>query len=414
MEIAAGYKQTEAGSIPNDWEAFRLGTLLDGTPAYGINAPAIPYDTRHPTYLRITDISEDGRFGEGSKASVRHPFSQSYLLSEGDLVFARTGASVGKSYLYDRRDGELVFAGFLIRIRPDATKLDPRYLRYFAQSKRYWEWVRVNSMRSGQPGINGREFAGLPIPLPPTKAEQNAMASALSDADALIEALEHLIAKKRQIKQGAMQELLTGRKRLSGFKDEWNSETLGNLLVMKATYGIVTAGQFRNSGVLMLRGGDIKDGRIGDEMPFVSRQKSEEYSRTILKRDDVVIALVGYPGEAAKIPARLEGANISRAVGLLRLNTKISPDFLVAYLNSAIGRRMVLAPSAGSAQLVVNLAALNKLSFKLQSLPEQEAIDAIFGDINKELDTLETKLTKARQLKQGMMHNLLTGKIRLT
>ncbi|MDP2858800.1 MAG: restriction endonuclease subunit S [Bacillota bacterium] len=214
FEVKPGCKQIDVGVIPEDWEVDRLGGLLASAPTYGINAPAIPYDSRYPTYLRITDISEDGRFIDESKASVKHPFATSYMLSEGDLVFARTGASVGKSYQYDGRDGELAFAGFLIQVRPDAKKLMPAYLKYFAQSSLYWNWVRVNSMRSGQPGINGREYASLPIPFPPTKAEQEAITTILSDMDTEIAALEAKMAKARQVKQGMMQELLTGKTRL--------------------------------------------------------------------------------------------------------------------------------------------------------------------------------------------------------
>jgi type I restriction enzyme S subunit len=212
--VKTDYKQTEVGLIPEDWEIANLGSLLAGAPSYGINAPAISYDSRHPTYLRITDISEDGRFIDSSKVSVKHPLASAYMLNEGDLVLARTGASVGKSYLYNRHDGELIFAGFLICVRPDTNKLEPTYLKYFVISNSYWNWVRVNSMRSGQPGINGQEYGSLPIPLPPTKTEQEAIAAFLSDMDAEIASLEAKLTKARQIKQGMMQELLTGRIRL--------------------------------------------------------------------------------------------------------------------------------------------------------------------------------------------------------
>ena len=211
FEIKPGYKQTEVGVVPEDWEVASVGQHLLRTPSYGINAPAISFDSRFPRYLRITDITEDSRFSEATKASVEHHAAGSYLLETGDIVFARTGASVGKSYLYNPRDGRLVFAGFLIRLSPDPERLVPAFLSFYAQSRPYWNWVKVNSMRSGQPGINGREYASLPIPLPPTKAEQAAIAAILSDMDAEIAALETKLIKARQIKQGMMQELLTGR-----------------------------------------------------------------------------------------------------------------------------------------------------------------------------------------------------------
>lgn len=209
-----GYKQTEVGEIPEDWEIVHLGKLLNETPSYGINAAAIPDDSRFPTYIRITDITEDGRYSNESSASVSHPDSLNYTLTNGDLVFARTGASVGKSYLYDKRDGVLVYAGFLIRIKPAEDLLSSYYLKYVVQTKSYWTWVRLNSQRSGQPGINGKQLAALPLPMPPTKAEQEAIAAVLSDMDAEIEALEQKLEKARKIKAGMMHNLLTGTIRL--------------------------------------------------------------------------------------------------------------------------------------------------------------------------------------------------------
>jgi type I restriction enzyme S subunit len=163
----------------------------------------------------------------------------------------------------------------------------------------------------------------------------------------------------------------------------------------------------------MLRGGDVVDGHVNIELPMVSHEKAAEYGRTTLIKNDVVIALVGYPGASAKIPDELIGANISRAVGLLRLNRKILPHYLVGFLNSPNGRRMVLAPSAGSAQQVVNLAALNKLEFSIPALEEQAAVAEILTDIDWDISAQMAKLVKVRDLKQGMMQELLTGRCRL-
>ena len=195
------------------WEAKLLGECLRSLPDYGINAPGVPYSDRLPAYIRITDISDDGRFRPEKPVSVGLANAENYYLSEGDLVFARTGASVGKSYLYKQKDGPLVFAGFLIRVRPDPNLLNASYLSAYVTTDAYWNWVRLMSMRSGQPGINGNEFAQLPLRLPPLP-EQTAIAGVLSDMDAELAALEQRLDKTRALKQGMMQELLTGRTRL--------------------------------------------------------------------------------------------------------------------------------------------------------------------------------------------------------
>lgn len=208
-----GHTQTELGMIPAGWSLQALGSCLLTRPRYGINAPAVPYSDSLPAYIRITDISSTGYFAPTERASVDASSASAYFLGSGDVVFARTGASVGKSYRYRPDDGPLVFAGFLIQIRTDPARLLPDYLAHYAHTGKYWDWVRLMSMRSGQPGINGREYAQLPIALPP-HAEQAAIAEVLNGMDAEIEALEARRDKTQALKQGMMQALLTGRTRL--------------------------------------------------------------------------------------------------------------------------------------------------------------------------------------------------------
>src|SRR3989338_832501 len=245
--IRKRYKQTEVGVIPEDWKIKSLGQCLLKNPDYGINAAAVNYDDNLPTYLRITDISEDGKYLSSDKVSVNNLLANSYYLEERDIVFARTGASVGKTYLYNKKDGKLVFAGFLIRVKTDPKILDCKYLIFLTQTKSYWSWVSANSMRSGQPGLNSEEYKSLKIPVPPTINEQSIIASVLSNTDLLIESLDKLIVKKKNIKQGAMQELLTGKRRLPGFKEEWKELAFGKVFE-------ITKGNQLNKSELTLTG----------------------------------------------------------------------------------------------------------------------------------------------------------------
>lgn len=207
------YKFSELGRLPEDWEVHPLGYLLNDSPRYGINAPAVKLAGNIPVYIRITDISDNGYFRPTEKVGVNSLLSDFYILQEGDIVLARTGASVGKSYLYKPEDGPLVYAGFLIKITPDQKSLNSKFLFQFLKTQQYWNWIATNSMRSGQPGVNGNEFASLPLPVPPKK-EQTAIATILSDMDAELDVLEQKLSKVRDIKQGMMQQLLTGRIRL--------------------------------------------------------------------------------------------------------------------------------------------------------------------------------------------------------
>jgi type I restriction enzyme S subunit len=203
----------------------RLVDLCHNTGDYGINAPAVSYSDTLPTYLRITDIDNWGKFIKADKVSVNHPNSSQYILNEGDIVFARTGATVGKTYLYDSKDGELVYAGFLIRFSPNVEKTHPYHIKTYTETSAYWNWVRIISQRSGQPGINSVEYGSMKLPVPPL-AEQKKIAEILGVWDEAIEKQSRLIEKLELRKRGLMQRLLTGKTRLHGFTEPWQKVKL--------------------------------------------------------------------------------------------------------------------------------------------------------------------------------------------
>jgi type I restriction enzyme, S subunit len=190
-----------------EWGDAPMGALLIGGPEYGVNAAAVPFSEHLPRYLRITDISEDGRHLPEKQVSVDLEATDVNYLDEGDIVLARTGASVGKSYQYRQSDGRLVFAGFLIRVKPHPQKVISTYLANFLTSGQFWSWVSVTSARSGQPGINSTEYSTLRIPLPPTLPEQRRIAACLSSSDALITTETQKLEALKTHKKGLMQQL---------------------------------------------------------------------------------------------------------------------------------------------------------------------------------------------------------------
>ncbi len=193
-----------------EWVEKKLGDGLTDHPQYGMNAPATSYAEDLPTYLRITDISEDGRFLSAGKVSVDREASEDEYMKDGDIALARTGASVGKSYKYRKADGRLVYAGFLIRVRPHPKMLDSEYLNQFLSTGTYWKWVNFISARSGQPGINGNEYASMPLPMPPTTKEQKEIAACLSSLDDRIALQDGRVEMLVEHKKGLMQGLFPG------------------------------------------------------------------------------------------------------------------------------------------------------------------------------------------------------------
>lgn len=221
QKLIAKYKSIKLGMMEDllkpkeGWKKVKLGECLRQKPDYGINAPAVEYDNNLPTYLRITDITEDGYYSRNDIVSVSSLDALNYKLEDGDLVFARTGASVGKTYLYNQKDGILVFAGFLIRVRTDEQIVLSQFFKYQTQTPNYKNWIAANSMRTGQPGINGNEYGEFTFYIPyqndiPDLSEQRRIASILSSIDAKIESEEKVLEKYKKIKKGLMEKLLKG------------------------------------------------------------------------------------------------------------------------------------------------------------------------------------------------------------
>ena len=164
-------------SFDQKWEYSTIGKCSISL-EYGMNAAAVKFDGKHK-YIRITDIDEEtSDFIPNPLSSPDGVLEQKYLVKENDILFARTGASVGKSYLYNHNDGELYFAGFLIRARIKS-EYNGAFIYYQTKSKKYDRWVKLTSMRSGQPGINSQEYSSCPIAIT-CKAEQDKIADFFS------------------------------------------------------------------------------------------------------------------------------------------------------------------------------------------------------------------------------------------
>ena len=166
------------------WQVVPLKTISELGPQYGANLRAIPPSGKGIRYVRITDIDDFGELRPDSFVEPDGNDLENYLLSEGDLLLARSGATVGKSYRHIPENGQCAFAGYLIRFRPNARIVNSCYLNYFLQSSTYWIWVNSKKRVAAQPNISGAEYATIPVPLPPL-SEQHRFVEILDEADRL-------------------------------------------------------------------------------------------------------------------------------------------------------------------------------------------------------------------------------------
>nr|WP_279323456.1 restriction endonuclease subunit S [Clostridium perfringens] len=207
------FKKTELGDIPKEWEIMSLGDVSIGKGEYGIGASAVEYIKNKPRYLRITDIGDKCNLLYDDIKGLNDDNFEKYLLKYGDVVFARTGNTTGKAYVYNEKDGELVYAGFLIKFKMNHNIIKAEFFKYIVQSKRYWNWVNVMSIRSGQPGINSTEYSKFLIQIPKLN-EQEKIAKIISIIDEQIDDYQSRMAKLEKLKKGLMQNLLTGKLRV--------------------------------------------------------------------------------------------------------------------------------------------------------------------------------------------------------
>lgn len=395
--------------------ARALGSLLRRPPRYGINAAAVPLTPAVPAYIRITDIDDSGRFAPNPKVGVDHPRSPDYRMSPGELVFARTGASVGKSYLYDPRDGQLVYAGFLINIAPDPKLLNPKYLSLFAQSKPYWDWIARTSVRSGQPGVNAGEYAQLPVPVPDIEI-QNAIADTMSGVDGLIDTLECLIAKKQARRNGVMQQLFAGKSRLPGFSGEWRQL---RLRAAGTTYGGLTGknrDDFGKGSASFVAFMEVMEGPrlLGRRLEPVRVRPGER--QNVVRRGDVLFnGSSETPEEVALAavvdfdPAPMTYLNSFCFGYRLYDEALIDSTYLAYFFRSGNGRNLVASLAQGATRYNIAKTKLLDLAPSLPPVREQRAIAELLRDVDAEIEALQARLVKARSVRTGMLQELLNG-----
>ena len=207
-----------------------LGEIsLGGKGSYGIAASAVEKSSELYTYLRITDIKDDGTLNLDGLMSVNDPKAEQYLLSPNDIVFARTGASTGRNYFHDGKEGEFVYAGFLIRFSIDPQKVNPKFVKYYCLSKTYRNWVHSYNAGSTRGNINAQTFAQMPISLPPRKYQDRAV-SILDDITEKIKNNELINKNLEQQAQALFKAWFVDFEAFSGEKPNgWISAKLGNI-----------------------------------------------------------------------------------------------------------------------------------------------------------------------------------------
>ena len=421
-EVKPGYTLTEVGVIPEDWDAVLLDRVANRGSGHTPNKKIQAYWNGDIKWISLKDSDRlDNRFVYDTcdKVTFKGIANSSAVLHPAGTVVLSRDAGVGKSAIMS--DSMAVSQHFIAWYWDNT--LYNLFLYYWLQFKKK-EFERI-AIGSTIKTIGLGYFRILRIPYP-NIAEQRVIAEALSDADALIESLEQLITKKRQIKQGAMQELLTGKKRLPGFSGEWEVKQLGDLFSFSGGYS-ASRDQLSSEGHCYLHYGDIHGSSkmIIDakddyqNIPKLNVPLKRIVSNSLLEDGDVVFVDASEDDEGtSKYIVVVNKDDIPFIAGLHTIVAKSKTDELTHEyrhycFQTASVHQQFLFFAVGTKVSGISKSNIPKLTLPVPPYPEQAAIAEILMDMDAEIEVLLVKLEKARLIKQGMMPNLLTGKIRL-
>lgn len=426
MELTStqGFKNTEIGDIPMDWDLVKVDDLIDLLTDYDANGSFASvaenvkvYDfEKYAWYVRSTDLENDSDLSE-----VRYVDRESYnflkktSLYGGELLFLKRG-DIGNVYLFEMKTKYATVAPNLYLLKLNDVS-NSTYLYYYFKSNKGQKQLKSKNASSTLGALYKDDVKSIYVPIPPTLKEQKSIATALTDVDELITGLEKLISKKKDIKQGAMQQLLTpphkGGKRLPGFEGEWVEKTLGEVADFYKGKGlpkseIKDGGQYSciHYGELFTKYTEIIDNVDSktdkSEDCFISRSND-----VLMPTSDVT------PNGLATASSLFEDDIILGGdVLVIRPNEELYGAFLAFQVTTNRSQIMSLVSGTTVYHLYGSDVAKFKFMMPIQ-IEEQRAIVAILYDMDLEITQLETKKEKYQAIKQGMMQELLTGKTRL-
>ena len=405
-----GYKQTELGIIPEDWTLERFEDIcwVNQGLQIAIEKRFKREVSNSKKYITIQYINNS------KEVEYIQDYQNSVVCNKEDLLMTRTGNT---GFLVTNVSG--VFHNNFFKINYNKEKLDRLYLIYFMNKKKFKKLLLEKAGTSTIPDLNHKDFFSLPI-FYPLKPEQQAIANVLSNTDELIQALEKLIEKKKNIKEGTMQQLLTGKMRLKEFNEEWEVKKLEEI------------GDITGAGVDKKINQDEEPVRLLNYLDVYRRDYiySKELEHWVTTTKNKLIGCSVKKGDLFFTPSSelredigisalamedMEGVVYSYHIDRFRLNIPFNDLYRLYMLKTRkfLSQCETFCEGSGK-RYVISMGKFREMEITYpKSLKEQETIAQILTDMDNEIDTLKQKLNKYKQIKEGMMQQLLTGKIRL-
>ena len=387
----------------SEWKEYKLGDLtVDGKGRYGIAAPAVDYDAKKYTYLRITDINDDGTLNKNGLKSVDDKNASVYLLQQNDIVFARTGASVGRSYFYDERDGELVYAGFLIKYSIDPSKVNPKILKFYTHSQAYYDWIQTVDNGATRGNINAQTYASMPVVLP-ERQEQDKIVSILTSLDDKIDLL-----RRENATLEAMAETLFRQWFVVEAKED--DVALGD--VVKTTSGGTPSRKhveyYENGTICWVKSKELDGSFISSTEELITEDAVSNSSAKMLPEKSVLIAMYGATVGAYGILSKPMTCN--QAVCALIPNEKYPFTYLFVWAAMMKQEFINLATGAAQQNISQDLIKQQYVSGDVEKIKEYDnRVRSLFDKMENNQKQIQT-LTQTRD---GLLPRLMSGEVKI-
>ncbi len=418
-QIKIGYKKTEVGLIPEDWTEVNIESAVVNSglirgPFGGALKKEFFVNSGYKVYEQKNAIYKSVELGEYYVDAVKFKELKRFEILEGDFILSCSG-TIGRIYLIPKIFQKGIINQALLIIRLNTALINRNYFYYQFTSDQFQKKVIDDTQGGAMKNLIGMsEFRKVLIPIPPTITEQKAIAEALSDVDGLIANLEKLIAKKKAIKQGAMQQLLTpphkGGKRLEGFSGEWEQKRLGEVgdCIIGLTY---SPNNIVNDGTLVLRSSNIQNNKLEfNDNVYVN---SKIPDNLIVKKDDILICVRNGSrqliGKCAILDERVANQSFGAFMSVFR--SQYSRFIFQVFQSNDIKRQ--IDENLGATINQITNKMLNSFVIPFPPKIEQNAICDVLFMMDSEISDLEKKKKKYELVKEGMMQELLIGKTRL-
>ena len=422
-----GKVNKKISNLPAGWEVKKLKDVAINCGDYGANAPALPYKAGDIRYIRITDIDDYGHLISEDKASLDETIAQNYLLKDNDILFARTGDTVGKSLLYKSSMGRAAYAGYLIRFTLDEKLILPEYFGAIAKSD-IFEAFKISMKRIGaKPNINSREYGIFRFPMPLNLDEQKEIAKLFTKVDEAIASVQNSIAAAERLKKSLMQNLLTGKMKPDGtfrtpdefyIDEKFGKVPVGWEVKRIKNFGDVQTGKTpptdepevfsdKENGFMFITPGDLDVAKYIEETERYVSEKGIRYSY-VLPKGSVCEVCIG--STIGKIGITTAKCCSNQQITSVIVNNEHDAEYLYYAM---LSRREHFKSVAGiNATPQINKSGYSKYRVQCpKDKLEQIAIAKGISSVDKSINEQKQKIKYLKRLKKSLMQNLLTGKI---